>query len=117
MPRNVVRDRFFWQVAFQTVAINMFLGGFGPSQGLLREDQGGYRFLFSPLLKFNKIGPFYQYYTGDLPPRIIKGHENQVLWKHKGTNYYFRIERMTRYEIFGSLRVPVRSLLRRNKLL
>ena len=40
MPRNVVRDRFFWQVAFQTVAINMFLGGFGPSQGLLREDQG-----------------------------------------------------------------------------
>jgi len=40
MPRNVVRDRFFWQVAFQTVSINMFLGGFGPSQGLLREDQG-----------------------------------------------------------------------------
>ena len=40
MPRNVVRDRFFWQVAFQTVAINVFLGGFGPSQGLLREDQG-----------------------------------------------------------------------------
>ena len=40
MPRNAVRDRFFWQVAFQTVAINMFLGGFGPSQGLLREDQG-----------------------------------------------------------------------------
>ena len=40
MPRSVVRDRFFWQVAFQTVAINMFLGGFGPSQGLLREDQG-----------------------------------------------------------------------------
>jgi len=40
MPRSAVRDRFFWQVAFQTVAINMFLGGFGPSQGLLREDQG-----------------------------------------------------------------------------
>ena len=40
MPRSVVRDRFFWQVAFQTVAINMFFGGFGPSQGLLREDQG-----------------------------------------------------------------------------
>jgi predicted MFS family arabinose efflux permease len=40
MPRNVVRDRFFWQVAFQTVALNLFLGGFGPSQGLLREDQG-----------------------------------------------------------------------------
>ena len=40
MPRNVVRDRFFWQVAFQAVALNLFLGGFGPSQGLLREDQG-----------------------------------------------------------------------------
>jgi hypothetical protein len=86
-------------------------------KGLLREDEGGYRFLFSPLLRFNKIGPFYQYYTGDMPPRIIKGHENQVLWKYKGTNYYFRIERMTRYEIFGTLQVPVRSLLRRNKLI
>jgi hypothetical protein len=52
-----------------------------------------------------------------MPPRIIKGHENQVLWKYKGTNYYFRIERMTRYEIFGTLQVPVRSLLRRNKLI
>ncbi|MFM9151264.1 MAG: MFS transporter [Candidatus Planktophila sp.] len=40
MPRSVVRDRLFWQVSFQTVAINMFLGGFGPSQGLLRVDQG-----------------------------------------------------------------------------
>ncbi|MFM8595522.1 MAG: hypothetical protein ACKOBN_00335 [Flavobacteriales bacterium] len=86
-------------------------------KGLLRPDEDGYRFLFSPLLHFNKVGPFYQYYSGDMPPRIVRGHENQVLWKHKGTNYYFRIERMTRYEVFGTLQVPVRSLLRRNKLI
>lgn len=100
------------------------LNGRGPlliaklaQKGLLRQDEDGYRFLFSPLLHFTKIGPFYQYYSGATPPRIVKGHENQVFWKYKGTNYYFKIDRMTRYEIFGSLQVPVKSLLRRNKLL
>ena len=40
MPLKVERDRFFWTVALQTVVVNFFLGGFGPAQSLLREDQG-----------------------------------------------------------------------------
>jgi MFS family permease len=34
------RDRYFWAVALQTVCVNIFLGSFGPSQPLLRADQG-----------------------------------------------------------------------------
>jgi predicted MFS family arabinose efflux permease len=34
------RDRFFWTIALQTFVVNMFLGGFGPAQPLLRADQG-----------------------------------------------------------------------------
>ena len=40
MPLKVERDRFFWTVALQTVVVNFFLGGFGPAQSLLQEDQG-----------------------------------------------------------------------------
>ena len=40
MPKSFQRDRFFWVVAVQTAIVNFYLGGFGPAQSLLREDQG-----------------------------------------------------------------------------
>ena len=40
MPATIKRDRFFWTIALQTLVVNFFLGGFGPSQPLLRADQG-----------------------------------------------------------------------------
>lgn len=86
-------------------------------KGLLREEDNGYRFLFSPLLHFQKTGPYYQYYSAATAPPIVKSNQCQVLWKYKGTKYYFKIDKVTRYEIFGSLQVPVRTLLRRNKLI
>ena len=40
MTHKIKRDRYFWTVALQTVCVNIFLGSFGPSQALLRADQG-----------------------------------------------------------------------------
>ncbi len=40
MPNKVKRDSFFWTIALQGAAVNIFLGAFGPSQPLLRADQG-----------------------------------------------------------------------------
>jgi MFS family permease len=37
---KIKRDRYFWTIALQTVCVNIFLGSFGPSQPLLRADQG-----------------------------------------------------------------------------
>ena len=39
MPKSFQRDRFFWVVAVQTAIVNFYLGGFGPAQSLLQEDQ------------------------------------------------------------------------------
>jgi predicted MFS family arabinose efflux permease len=39
MPKSFQRDRFFWVVAVQTAIVNFYLGGFGPAQSLLRDDQ------------------------------------------------------------------------------
>ena len=40
MAHKVKRDSFFWTIALQGAAVNIFLGAFGPSQPLLRADQG-----------------------------------------------------------------------------
>ena len=40
MPQNVKRDAYFWTKSFQASCVNFFLGAFGPTQPLLREDQG-----------------------------------------------------------------------------
>ena len=40
MVHTFKRDGFFWTVALQTVCVNIFLGSFGPTQPLLRADQG-----------------------------------------------------------------------------
>lgn len=37
--KNFQRDKFFWVVALQTAVVNFYLGGFGPAQSLLRDDQ------------------------------------------------------------------------------
>jgi hypothetical protein len=86
-------------------------------KGLLRKEDNGYRFLFSPLLHFQKSGPYYQYYSTSANPPLIRSKQNQVIWKYKGTKYSFKIDKITRYEIFGSLQIPVKSILRRNQLL
>ena len=86
-------------------------------KGLLRKEDNGYRFLFSPLLHFQKSGTYYQYYSTSANPPLIRSNQNQVIWKYKGTKYSFKIDKITRYEIFGSLQIPVKSILRRNQLL
>ncbi len=86
-------------------------------KGLLREDAGGYRFLFSPLLHFQKVGSYYQYFSTPRSPKMVRRKKSQVIWKYNGTKYHFSIDKLTRYEIYGSLQIPVRSILKRNKLI
>ena len=40
MPNTFQRNGQFWLLALQVATVNFFTGGFGPSQALLREDQG-----------------------------------------------------------------------------
>lgn len=86
-------------------------------KGLLRKDTDGFRFLFSPRLHFTKSGPYYQYFSSDISPRMQKSKQNQVIWKYKGTRYFFKLDKLTRHEIYGTLQIPVKSILRRNKII
>jgi len=85
-------------------------------KGLLRKDEGGYRFLFSPLLKMNKKEGYYQFYSGQNAPKMIPSLENKLNWKFKGTSYLFRLDSINQKEIFGSVRFPTDKLLKKLKL-
>jgi hypothetical protein len=106
----------FSVLASMNKAAPLFIGKL-MQKGLLRKEDNDYRFLFSPLLHFQKSGPYYQYYSTSANPPLIGSNQNQVIWKYKGTKYYFKIDKITRYEILGSLQIPVKSILRRNQLL
>lgn len=86
------------------------------NKGLLRKEEGGYRFLFSPLLKMDKKEGYYQFYSGHNAPRMIPSIDNKLNWKFKGTSYLFHLDSINRKEIFGSVRFPTQKLLKKLKI-
>jgi hypothetical protein len=85
-------------------------------KGLLRKDEGGYRFLFSPLLKMEKKDGYYQFYSGQHAPKMITSLDNKLNWKFKGTSYLFQLDSINRKEIFGTVRFPALKLYKKLKI-
>jgi len=85
-------------------------------KGLLRKDEGGYRFLFSPLLKMEKKDGYYQFYSGQHAPKMITSLDNKLNWKFKGTSYLFHLDSINRKEIFGTVRFPALKLYKKLKI-
>jgi hypothetical protein len=85
-------------------------------KGLLRKDEGGYRFLFSPLLKMDKKDGYYQFYSGQHAPKMIPSLDNKLNWKFKGTSYLFHLDSINRKEIFGTVRFPAQKLYKTLKI-
>jgi hypothetical protein len=86
-------------------------------KGILTKDGEQFRFLFSPLLHFSKTGNFMKFYSGETSPRLIKSNKNNVVWTDRGTRYSFSIDSLNRNEVFGSMQIPVKRIIRRNKLI
>jgi len=86
-------------------------------KGILTQEQENFRFLFSPLLHFSNVFGHYNFYSGDAPPKTTVSNRNQIVWTKDGTRYSFSIDSLNKYEAFGSLKIPVRRIFRRNKLI
>jgi hypothetical protein len=86
-------------------------------KGLVTQEGEEFRFLFSPLLKYIRNERDMIFYSGNVAPRLFYSNLNRVIWMDQGTRYAFSIDTIKRYEIFGSLQIPVRRIFRRNKLI
>lgn len=84
-------------------------------KGILTKENEQLRFLFSPPLKMQKKGSYYYFYSGDYIPKTEEHIANNGVWLHKGTSYQFSIDSLSKYEIFGSVYIPVDRIIRRSR--
>jgi hypothetical protein len=85
------------------------------AKGLLRKDQAYFRFFTSPQLKLEKKDNYFLFYSGLKHEKISKNTSNRGLWNEKGTKLGFNLDSLSRYEIFGTIHIPVDRLIRRSK--
>lgn len=86
-------------------------------KGLVTKEGDAFRLLFSPLLNYIRNERDMIFYSGNVAPRLIFSNQNRIIWMDEGTRYAFNIDSIKRYEVFGSLQIPVRRIFRRNKLI
>jgi hypothetical protein len=85
-------------------------------KGYLRQDGKQFRVLFSPPLHFIQTPNFISLYSGSMAPKLILGDQNQVLWTNRETKYSFQIDSLNDHEVFGSMKIPVARLFKRNRI-
>jgi hypothetical protein len=85
------------------------------SKGILTQKNNELRFLFSPPLKMQKKGSYYYFFSGDYVPKTEEQLQNNGIWLYKGTSYQFSIDSLSRYEVYGSVYIPVNRIIRRSR--
>lgn len=86
------------------------------SKGLLRKEEDHFRFLFSPPIQFTELEGYYLFHSGSSVPKLITHNRNYGTWTKQGTKVSFTSEKLTRYELFGKIYIPVNKLIRRNRI-
>ena len=87
-------------------------------KGILRPEGKYYRFLYSPLLKMVKNDNYYLFYSGEKEPTIDQCDENKLYWEFWKTNCLFKIESMSRNDLFISAKIPaIRAIEKLKKVM
>ena len=85
------------------------------AKGILTQDENKYRFLFSPPLHLKKIKGYYIFHSGEYTPRRETHGKNNGIWTQRGTKIEFSLDSLSRNEVFGSIYIPVKKLLTKNR--
>jgi len=86
-------------------------------KGIMTKTGNQFRFLFSPPLNFVQKSTSLRFFSGSSTPKIITSNRNHIIWTDAGTRYNFSIDSLNNHEIFGSLKIPVKRIFRRNKII
>jgi len=87
------------------------------SKGIMRKEGKKFYVLTSPPLHI-RIAPDHLYlYSSDTPPATEISSSNSGVWVDKGTRYGFSLDSLNKHEVFGTVTIPVKSLMRKTKLL
>jgi hypothetical protein len=85
------------------------------AKGIMRKEEGKFRFLFSPLLTMSTMDNYLLFRSGSGIPKTELSRKNDGIWVQKGTRIAFQLDSLSRREAFGSIYIPVQRLLRKNR--
>jgi hypothetical protein len=86
-------------------------------KGILTQEQSRYRFLFSPELYLKKTGDYFIFHSGERTPKTEESNGNFGHWTQNGTRLEFRLDSLSRYEVFGTIYIPIEKIVRKNRFL
>jgi len=85
------------------------------SKGIITQNEDKYRVLFSPELSLTKKENYFIFHTGQYAPKTINDGNNSATWTQQGTKLEFSLDSISKYEVFGSIYIPVDRIIRRNR--
>jgi hypothetical protein len=86
-------------------------------KGILTQEQNRYRFLFSPELYLKKTGDYFIFHSGERTPKTEESNGNFGHWTQNGTRLEFRLDSLSRHEVFGTIYIPIEKIVRKNRFL
>jgi hypothetical protein len=85
------------------------------AKGILTQEEKSFRFLFSPELKMKTKENYFIFHTGEYTPKTETHGKNYGLWTQRGTKVEFSLDSLSKYEVFGSIYIPVDRIISRNR--
>lgn len=86
-------------------------------KGILRRDGDKLHFLFSPAIKMKLTPNVIYFYSSDNVPQTSESSHIGGIWTHAGTKFSFQLDSMNQRESFGSVKIPVKGILKFTKIL
>lgn len=80
-------------------------------KGILHQEEGKMRFLFSPLLSMKKWNGYYIFTSSALIPTLENTKTNSLHWNYKGTPYSLKMDDVSKNVIQGNIEFPVKRLI------
>ncbi len=85
------------------------------AKGIMRKENNKFYVLTSPPLRIRQTPSHIYLYSSDFTPKTKESNFNGGIWNDKGIKYGFSLDSLTSNELFGSVHIPVKRFLKRNK--
>ena len=87
------------------------------AKGILRKVDKRYYLLTSPPLKLMTTKDHLFLHSTEHMPKSKISNENVGKWSSEGTEYGFSIDSLNKHEFFGTIQIPIRTHLKKRKLI
>lgn len=86
------------------------------NKGILTENSGNYRLLYSPPLKMNLQDSSLAFHTSKFLPAVYEDSVSEVMWTFDYTPFRFIVDSTSTKSIYGRVKIPLKKIIEKNIL-